>query len=104
MVEEVEETRLGMYVWEMEDGSWVGDDAGHFMNIVSMKDDPTRIRQLTDAARSYGVYEGKPVFLSGHRPVTDEEYEEQKARLEEGLTPDRYDIPSMLEAYKHGRI
>ena len=101
----VEETKLGMYVWEMPDGTWVGDDAEppNFMHIVSMKDDERRIAELTAAARYYGVNEGKPLFLSGHRPVSDEEYEEQVARLNEGLTPDPYDIPTMLEEYKNGK-
>ena len=100
----VEETNIGMYVWEMPDGKWVGDDEGHFMHIVSMRGDERRIAQLTDAARGYGIQEGKPVFLSGHRPVTDEEYEEQRQRLALGLTPDPDDIPSLVSRYKRGEV
>ena len=25
------ETRLGVYVWEMPDGRWIGDDDGNFL-------------------------------------------------------------------------
>jgi hypothetical protein len=99
----VEETNIGIYVWEMPDGRWVGDDQGHFMYIKAKKGDQRRINQLRDAARSYGVTEGKPHFLAGHRPVTDEEYEEQVERLHEGYQPDPYDIPTMIQEYKHGR-
>jgi hypothetical protein len=99
----IEETDIGLYVWEMPDGRWVGDDEGHFMQIVAKKGDPKRIRQITEAARAYGVIEGKPIFLSGHRPVTDEEYEEQVSRLAEGYQADQYDLPTLIQEYKHGK-
>lgn len=102
-VEVVEETNIGVYVWEMPDGKWVGDDDGHFMHIVAKKGDQRRIDEIRAAARGFGVTEGEPVFLSGHRPVSDEEYEEQVERLNEGLVPDKYDLPSMIERYKRGR-
>ena len=28
-----EETRLGIYVWEMPDGRWIGDDDGNYLSI-----------------------------------------------------------------------
>jgi hypothetical protein len=31
----VEETTLGIYVWEMPDGRWVGDDDGNYLSITS---------------------------------------------------------------------
>jgi len=33
-----EETRLGIYVWEMPDGRWVGDDEGNFLSVTSMRE------------------------------------------------------------------
>ncbi len=33
----VEETTLGIYVWEMPDGRWIGDDDGNFLSITSKK-------------------------------------------------------------------
>ena len=27
----IEETTLGVYVWEMPDGRWIGDDDGNFL-------------------------------------------------------------------------
>lgn len=97
---EVAETRYGVYVWEMPDGRWVGDDEGHYMLIPSEYGDTNKIKALTDAAKSYGVYEGKPKFLSGRRKVSDAEYDEQQARLRAGLTPDPWDVGEGLDMYR----
>lgn len=82
---------MGIYLWEMPDGRLVGDDEGNFLSIASMKDNPVRIKQLTDTVRSFGIEEGRPVFMSGVYKVSDEEYEYQKQRMEMGLTPDPLD-------------
>ncbi len=93
----VEEVGYGVYVWEMPDGKWVGDDQGNFLNISSMKGDRKRMQQLKDAVRQYGITEGKPYFLAGHRQVTEEEFEEQKRRMAFGLIPDELDVPAFRE-------
>lgn len=102
----VQESNIGVYVWEMPDGRWVGDDEGNFLSISSMGGDPKRIQQLKQAVRSYGVEVGAPLFLPGQRKVTDEEYEEQRLRMESGLLPDEYDIAALIEEQqyrkKHG--
>ena len=87
-----EETRLGIYVWEMPDGRWIGDDEGNYLSVTSMKGNKQRMDLLANAVRSYGIYEGKPLFLSGRRKIDDEEFEYQKQRLEWGLVPDPLDI------------
>lgn len=97
----VDEVSYGLYVWVMPDGRWVGDDEGNFLNIASMKGDPKRIAELVQAARSYGINEGGPVFLSGHRQIDDEEYANQKARMAFGLIPDENDIPALMEEARH---
>jgi hypothetical protein len=93
----IEEVGYGVYVWEMPDGRWIGDDEGNFLSIASMKGDKKRMQQIKDAAASYGVSEGKPFFLSGHRKIDDEEYENQRRRMAFGLLPDEYDIPALME-------
>ena len=67
----IEETRLGIYVWEMPDGRWIGDDEGNFLSITAMKGDRVKIDALAREVRSYGIYEGSPVFLSGRRKIDD---------------------------------
>lgn len=93
----IDEVPWGLYVWEMPDGSWVGDDQGNFLNIPSTRGNKGRIQKLKDAARACGVTEGHPVYLSGNRQVDDEEYENQKRRLAFGLVPDELDIAAIRE-------
>ncbi len=88
----VEETTLGIYVWEMPDGRWIGDDDGNFLSVTSMKGNRVKMDMLAREVRSYGIYEGQPKFLSGRRKIDDEEFEYQKQRLEWGLVPDQLDI------------
>lgn len=95
-----EETRLGIYVWEMPDGRWIGDDEGNYLSITSTKGNRSRIAALADAVRSYGINEGQPIFLSGRRKINDEEFEHQKQRLEWGLIPDPLDIGNYKDEMK----
>jgi hypothetical protein len=92
----VDEAAYGVYIWEMPNGQWVGDDEGNFLSIAAMKGDLKRINELAQAARHYGIMVGKPLFLSGNRKITDEEYEYQKQRQAFGLIPDESDIPALV--------
>lgn len=98
-----EDTTLGIYVWEMPDGRWIGDDDGNFLSITSMKGNRSRIDALAREVRSYGIYEGQPKFLSGRRKIDDEEFEYQKQRLEWGLVPDPLDIGNYKDEVKKAR-
>lgn len=92
----VDEAAYGVYVWEMPDGRWVGDDEGNWLSIAAMKGDLKRINELTQAARHYGIMVGQPLFLSGHRKIDDDEFEYQKQRQAFGLIPDENDIPALV--------
>ena len=98
----IEETRLGIYVCEMPDGRWIGDDEGNFLSITAMKGDRVKIDALAREVRSYGIYEGSPVFLSGRRKIDDEEYAYQQQRLKWGLVPDPLDIGVYKEGAQSG--
>lgn len=87
----VEETDYGLYLWKMPNGSLIADEDKNFLNIPAHRNDQKKIQMLRDAVRSLGIEEGEPIFFSGHRRVTDEEYEYQKQRLEWGLIPDEQD-------------
>ena len=95
-----EESTLGIYVWEMPDGRWVGDDDGNFLSITSKKNNKSRIDLLADAVVGYGVTDGQPKFLSGRRKIDDEEFEYQQQRLKWGLTPDPLDIGAYKDEMK----
>jgi hypothetical protein len=100
-----EETRLGIYVWEMPDGKWIGDDEGNFLSITSTKGNKSRVNALADEVRSYGILEGRPLFLSGRRKIDDEEYQYQQQRLKWGLVPDPMDVGNYkdeMKALKNG--
>jgi hypothetical protein len=81
----------------MPDGSFVADDEGRYLMVFSTKGNPQRIQAMRDAVREFGITEGRPFYKTGHRPVTDEEFEEQRQRLLFGLTPDPLDYSSIKE-------
>ena len=95
-----EESTLGVYVWEMPDGRWIGDDDGNFLSITSKKNNRSRMDALAREVRSYGIYEGGPKFLSARRKIDDEEFEYQKQRLNWGLIPDPMDIGNYKDEMK----
>lgn len=97
---EVEETRLGIYVWEMPDGRWIGDDDGNYLSITAFKNDKVKMDMLAREVRNYGIQVGQPLFLSGRRKIDDEEFEHQKQRLEWGLVPDPLDIGNYKDEMK----
>lgn len=100
----VEEDEYGLYAWRLANGKFYGDEDGNIMNIPSKKYDLHKISQLQQAARAEGVEEGgSPVFLSARRRVTMSEYEDQKARLMDGLIADPYDYNAQKEEFTHGR-
>ena len=99
-VTQVEEVDYGMYIWQLPDGKFVTDGDGGYLSIPSKKGDIRRINLLKNTAKSYGLEEGRAVYWTGHRPVTDEEYETQKERLKWGLVPDEMDLPALLEDLK----
>lgn len=93
----VEEVSYGLYLWQMPDGSLVCDENRNYLNVAAIKGDIRRINALKQAAKELGIEEGKPLWFSGHRRVTDEEYQDQKQRLEWGLIPDELDVPAIKE-------
>jgi len=99
-----EETTLGIYVWEMPDGRWIGDDDGNFLSIAAIKGNKSKMDSLAEVVRSYGIDVGQPKFLAGRRKIDDEEFEYQKQRLNWGLTPDPLDIGVYKDSLKAPQI
>ncbi len=100
----IRETGYGCYVWELPTGETLGDGE-QFMLVFATEGQQEAIAAITQAARSYGYPEGKAVFWPDVRPVTDEEYENQLSRAEQGLTPDPFDIAAIREeaqGLRHG--
>lgn len=94
---------LGVYLWQMPDGSCVSDDDRNFLSIASQRGDLKKLNILMNTVKDFGITEGKPLFLPGHTKITDEQYEEQKARLNAGLTPDPLDVSADMDELRARR-
>jgi hypothetical protein len=104
----IQETNLGLYVWEMPDGKWIGDDAGNYLSVPAQQGDRVKMEALKKAAHGYlrdiGIIPmGKPLFLPGRRQISDQEYEDQKARAAAGLVPDPFDDAALIETAKYAK-
>lgn len=95
-----EESTLGIYVWEMPDGRWIGDDDGNYLSVTSKKGNRSRIDALSKEVRSFGINVGQPLFLSARRKIDDEEFSYQQSRLNLGLVPDPLDIGNYKDEMK----
>lgn len=99
----VDDIEYGVYIWLDAHGRAVVDSDYNYMLIASKKGDLRKIRLLAEAARSHGVEGGGAVFQSGARPVSDAEWEHQKARQEAGMVPDEYDLGNLIDEAKYQR-
>ena len=93
-------SNAGIYVWKLPSGKYFTDGEGNALNIESMKGDPAKIKELTEAAAYYGQPEGSAEFFPNVRKISDEEYSEQKDRMSQGLIPSEYDLGAMIAAKK----
>lgn len=94
--------RHGIWCWVMPDKSVVMDEDRNWLITVGYKGDTTAAFQLAKAVRSYGITEGRPLFLEGRRPIDEEEYARQKFRMSIGLTPDEQDVGAIQDELRHG--
>lgn len=91
-------SNAGIYVWQLPSGKYFTDGDGNALSIESMINDPSKIKELTDAAKYYGQPEGKAVFFSNVRKISDEEYSEQQDRMSQGLIPSTNDLGAFMAA------
>lgn len=96
-INEVKETKYGVYVWEMPNGAFVADEDKNWLSINSDEGNIKRICEIQETVKSFGIFEGKATFLRGMRKCDDEEYARQQARMALGLIPDEYDVPAYRE-------
>jgi hypothetical protein len=96
-IRQIEESNYGVYVWLTEDGKIVCDEDRNYLSIQCRKNDLIAIKKIRDEAKRCGVDGGSPLWLSGHRKISDEEYLRQVERMNQGLIPDEYDGPAFIE-------
>ena len=94
----------GLYFWRLPDGHLFKDEEGRLLNIPSIKDDLGQMAKLRQAAAHYGQPDGEPWFYAGVNRATDEEYEEQLDRLNEGLIPSLNDLGAVQAAKKTAEL
>jgi hypothetical protein len=90
----------GLYFWRLPDGHLLKDGDGRLLNIPSVRHDIGQIGKLRDAAKNFGYPEGSPWFYAGINRATDDEYQEQLDRLDQGLIPSLNDIGAVAAAKK----
>jgi hypothetical protein len=93
-------SNFGTYVWHKPNGKAFTDGQGNALSIESMRDDPSRIRELEDAARYWGQSEGKAVFYPNMRKISEETHSEQVDRMSQGLIPNMNDLGALIAAKK----
>jgi hypothetical protein len=101
-VQVVEEnfTNFGTYVWMKPNGKPFMDSDKNVLSIEGMKDDKSRIKQLSDAAAYWGQPEGRAVFFPNMKKISDEEHSEQVDRMNQGLIPSMNDLGAVIAAKK----
>jgi len=100
----IDEYNWGVYVWKTPENKVVKNEDGDFLMIMSKKNDKMQIEKLRRAAKQFGIEGGEAIFWSGHRPVSEEEYQEQVARLTLGLVPDKLDYYAAKEELEARKI
>lgn len=77
----VNETRLGVYVWELPNGKILGNDEGDILSIDSYYGDLTRVSILCREAKALGFEDGKPIFWAGQHKCSDDDWYEHMREL-----------------------
>lgn len=93
-------SNFGTYVWYKGNGKPFTDGNGSVLSIEGMKDDTTRIQELSKAAAYYGEAEGRAMFFPNTRKISDEQYSEQLDRLKQGYIPSENDLGALIAAKK----
>jgi hypothetical protein len=91
-------SNYGTYVWHKPNGKAFTDGDGNALSIESMRDDQSRIAELQSAARYWGQAEGKAIFYSNMRKISEEEHSEQVDRMKSGLIPNMNDLGAVIAA------
>lgn len=93
-------SNFGTYVWYKANGKPFTDGAGSVLSIEGMKDDKSKIKELTEAAKYWGEPDGRAMFFPNTRKISDEEHSEQMDRMKQGLIPNMNDLGAVIAAKK----
>lgn len=91
----------GVYIWRIN-GKPVVDQEFNYLVAPARRGDLRAIKRLTDFVRNeLGIDEGEACFEEGVRPISQGEWEDQKARQLAGDVPDQYDLGNLIDEYKY---
>lgn len=91
----------GVYIWEINGKPLVNENYDYLL-APARRGDMLAVKRLTEfVQKEYGIFEGGPVFKEGVRPISENEWEDQMARMHAGETPDPYDLGSLIDTYKY---
>lgn len=93
-VQVVEESIYGVCLWQMPDGSFLGDGDGNFLSVEGLMRDAILEEKMRKAAIHYLGVEGslgEPHWICGARKITSNERDDQMERLLDGHIPDIVD-------------
>jgi hypothetical protein len=80
-----DKSRYGIYVWRLPDGSIFADEDRNVLNIPAERGDITKMVEIKKVASHYGQPDGEAVFIPGVGRVTEEEYQQDMERMNNGL-------------------
>jgi len=98
-IEFVVEDLRGVCLWEMPDGSLIGDGEGRFLSLEGDLNSPIIESRMRDAAVGYvGIeaLDGEPMWVPGSRKITDNESDDHMERFVDGYIPDPVDSVKQL--------
>lgn len=91
----------GVYIWRVN-GKPVVDEDFNYLIAPSRRGDLAAIGRLTRFVNNeLGITEGEAWFEEGTRPISQEEWEHQRARQEAGLVPDEFDLANLIDEAKY---
>jgi hypothetical protein len=88
----------GIYFWKKANGKPFTDGHGSVLNIPSHKGDAFQIAKIKQEATALGQGDGSYEFMPGVARVSEDEYQEQKERMANGLLPNLNDLGSVQAA------
>lgn len=97
----VDDIGYGVYIWRDSKGRAVVDSDYNYLQIAAKKGDAKKIRLLREAAAHFGITDGHEEFVPGSRPISQDEWERQMERQQNGLVPDEYDLGNLIDEYKY---
>jgi hypothetical protein len=88
----------GIYFWKKANGKPFTDGNGSVLNIPSHRGDAIQIHKLQQEATALGQGDGSYEFMPGVARISEDEYAEQKERMNQGLIPNLNDLGAVMAA------